>query len=218
VTNDKETLPSKVAQVEAADLNEEEMVLVIKRSNNTLKRHKDYSNRNKSKGKRAYFKCSKTGHILANCANNDDQEKDTKGKKVKKKKFYKKKKGKTHLGMEWDFDCSSFDSNDKSLATITVNKSHLFPNEHHTCLMAKERKVFSRSTIKYTSSSDKGSSDDEVDYSSLFNGFDILYDENDKFVNVEKAFALETKRINYCLRSYLILILKSLVLSLQMMN
>jgi hypothetical protein len=34
-------LPSKVAQVEAADLNEEEMVLVIKRSNNTLKGHKD---------------------------------------------------------------------------------------------------------------------------------------------------------------------------------
>jgi hypothetical protein len=46
----------------------------------------------------------------------------------------------------------------------------------------------------------------------------LLYDENDKFVNVEKDLALETKRMNFCLRSYLILILKSLVLSLQMMN
>jgi hypothetical protein len=108
--------------------------------------------------------------------------------------------------------------------------------------MAKERKVFSGSTPKYTSSSDEDSSDDEDDYSKLFKGFDrskikkinelidglnendrllekqddLLYDEHDKFVNVEKALALE-KRMNYCLRSCLILILKLHVLSLQMM-
>jgi hypothetical protein len=38
--------------------------------------------------------------------------------------------------------------------------------------MAKERKVFSRSTPKYTYSSDDDSSDDEVDYSDLFKGLD----------------------------------------------
>ena len=37
VTNDKEALPRKVAQVEAADLNEEEMVLFIKRFKTVLK-------------------------------------------------------------------------------------------------------------------------------------------------------------------------------------
>jgi hypothetical protein len=38
--------------------------------------------------------------------------------------------------------------------------------------MAKEKKVRVRDTSKYTSSSDEESSDDEVDYSSLFKGLD----------------------------------------------
>jgi hypothetical protein len=37
-TSSKEALPSKVAQVEAAGLNEEEMALIIKRLKTTLKR------------------------------------------------------------------------------------------------------------------------------------------------------------------------------------
>jgi hypothetical protein len=86
--------------------------------------------------------------------------------------------------------------------------------------MAKEKKVRVRDTPKYTSSSDEESSDDEVDYSSLFKGLDrakvekinelidalnekdrllekqedILYEEHDKFVSVQKSLALETKR------------------------
>jgi hypothetical protein len=73
---------------------------------------------------------------------------------------------------------------------------------------------------KYTTSSDDDSSDDEVDYSSLFKGLDrakvekinelidalnekdillekqedILYEEHDKFVSVQKSLALEIKR------------------------
>jgi hypothetical protein len=86
--------------------------------------------------------------------------------------------------------------------------------------MAKEKKVHVRDTPKYTSSSDEESSDDEVDYSSLFKGLDrakvekinelidalnkkdrllekqedILYEEHDKFVSVQKFLALEIKR------------------------
>jgi hypothetical protein len=86
--------------------------------------------------------------------------------------------------------------------------------------MAKERKVHIRDSPKYSSSSDEESSDDEVDYSSLFKGLDrakvdkinklidalnekdrllekqedILYEEHDKFVSVQKSLALETKR------------------------
>jgi hypothetical protein len=110
-------------------------------------------------------------------------------------------------------DCSS-NEEEEGLTTITFNKSSLFPNERHTCPMTKERKVFSRVTPKYTSYSDK-SSDDEEDYSKLFNGLDRLkvdkinelidvlnekdrllekqedlsYEEHDKFVSVE-ALAL----------------------------
>jgi hypothetical protein len=73
---------------------------------------------------------------------------------------------------------------------------------------------------KYSTSSDEDSSDDEVDYSSLFKGLDrakvekinelidslnekdkllekqenILYEEHDKFVSVQKSLALEIKR------------------------
>jgi hypothetical protein len=83
----------------------------------------------------------------------------------------------------------------------------------------KERKVFSRDTPKYTSSSDE-SSDDEDDCSKLFKGLDrsiidkinelidalnekdrhlenqedLIYEEHDKFVSVEKTIALETKK------------------------
>src|SRR5688500_3859793 len=86
--------------------------------------------------------------------------------------------------------------------------------------MAKEKMVSARDTPKYTTSSDDDSSDDEVDYTSLFKGLDrtkvdkinelidalnekdrllekqedILYEEHDKFVSVQKSLALETKR------------------------
>jgi hypothetical protein len=86
--------------------------------------------------------------------------------------------------------------------------------------MAKEKKVSARDTSKYTTSSDDDSSDDEVDYTDLFKGLDrakvdkinelidalnekdrllekqedILYEEHDKFVSVQKSLALETKR------------------------
>jgi hypothetical protein len=92
----------------------------------------------------------------------------------------------------------------------------LFPNERHTCLMPKEKKVFTCETPKYTSSSDEDSNDDDVDYSDLFNGLDrskvdkinelidalndknrliekqedLIYEEHDNFVEVEKSLSL----------------------------
>jgi hypothetical protein len=86
--------------------------------------------------------------------------------------------------------------------------------------MAKEKKVCTRDTITYASSSDDESSDDEIDYASLFKGLDrtkidkinelidalndknrllemqedLLYEEHDKFVDVQKSLALEVKR------------------------
>jgi hypothetical protein len=86
--------------------------------------------------------------------------------------------------------------------------------------MAKENKVRIRDTPKYSSSSDEESSNDEVDYTSLFKGLDrakvdkinelidalnekdrllekqedILYEEHDKFVSVQESLALEIKK------------------------
>jgi hypothetical protein len=47
-TNSKEALPNKVAQVEAVGLNEDKMVLVMKRFKTVLKGCKEYPKKNKS--------------------------------------------------------------------------------------------------------------------------------------------------------------------------
>jgi hypothetical protein len=169
-TSSRETLPSKVAQIEAAGLNEDEMALIIKRFKTALKGRKEHPNKSKTKGKRSCFKCGKVGHFIANCPDNDSDQ--DQGKKRENKKTYKKAKGEAHLGKEWDSDCSSSDSDNEGLATSAFNKSSLFPNEHHTCLMAKEKKVSTRNNTTYASSSDDESSDDEIDYACLFKGLD----------------------------------------------
>jgi hypothetical protein len=158
--------------VEAAGLNEEEMALIIKRFKTALKGRKEHPNKNKAKGKRSCFKCGKTGHFIAQCPNNENDQEQEKHGKREKKKVYKKAKGEAHLGKEWDSDRSSSDSNDERLAASAFNKSSLFPNKCHTCLMAKEKKVSVQETPKYTTSSDDDSSDDEVDYTNLFKGLD----------------------------------------------
>jgi hypothetical protein len=71
-TSSRETLPSNVAQVEAAGLNEDEMALIIKRFKTALKGRKEYPNKNKTKGKRSCFKCGKTGHFIAQCPDNEN--------------------------------------------------------------------------------------------------------------------------------------------------
>jgi hypothetical protein len=137
-TSSKEALPSKVAQVEDVGLNKDEMTLIIKRFKTALKGRKKYPNKNKSKEKCSCFKCGKSGHFIAQCPDNDnDQEK--KGKKERKKN-YRKAKGEAHIEKEWDSYCSSSDSDDDGLATSTFDKSSIFPNERHTCLIAKEKK------------------------------------------------------------------------------
>jgi hypothetical protein len=157
--------------VEAARLNEDEMALVIKRFKTALKGCKEYPNKNKLRGKRSCFKCGKSSHFIAQCSDNDnDQAQEKKGKKERKKN-YRKVKGEAHIGKEWDSDYSSSNSDDEGLVASAFDKSSLFPNEHHTCLMAKEKNVRTRDTPKYTSSDEKSDNDD-VDYTDLFKGLD----------------------------------------------
>jgi hypothetical protein len=88
-----------------------------------------------------------------------DRDEDKKGKKKEKKRYYKKKGGDAHICQEWDSD-------ESSTANITVNKGLLFPNVGHKCLLAKDdkkKKVHTRATPKYTTSSDEGSSSDSED-------------------------------------------------------
>jgi hypothetical protein len=73
-TSSKEALLSKVAQVDATRLNENEMALIIKRFKTALKGRKEYPNKSKSKGKRSCFKCGKSCHFIAQCPNNDNDQ------------------------------------------------------------------------------------------------------------------------------------------------
>jgi hypothetical protein len=73
-TSSREALPSKVAQVEVVGLNEDEMALIIKRFKIALKGREEYSNKNKTRGKRSCFKCGKTSHFIAQCPDNDNDQ------------------------------------------------------------------------------------------------------------------------------------------------
>jgi hypothetical protein len=141
-----------------------------------------------------------------------------------KKRYYKKKGGDAHICQEWDSDESSTDSSDEDAANIVVNKGLLFPNVGHKCLMAKDgkkKKVQSRATPKYTTSSDEGSSSDSEDnlmslfanlsmdqkkkLNKLIEAFnekdelldsqeDFLIKENKKIVKLKNAYAQEVEK------------------------
>jgi hypothetical protein len=114
------------------------------------------------------YRCGKSGHFIAKypISSESDKDEDKNGKK-EKKKYYKNKGGDAHICREWDSDENSTDSSsDEDAANIAVNKGLIFPNVGHKCLMAKDgkkKKIHSRATPKYTTSSDEGSSSDNED-------------------------------------------------------
>jgi hypothetical protein len=220
----EESTPSRLS-IDASKLDNEEMTLIIKSFRQILKqrRGKDY----KSRSKRVYYRCGKSDHFIAKCliSSESDRDEDKKGKKKEKKRYYKRKGGDAHICREWDSDESSTDSFDEDATNIAVNKGLLFPNVGHKCLMAKDdkkKKVHSRATPKYTTSSDEGSSsDNEDDLLALFianlsmdqkkklnelietinekdnlleSQDDFLIKENKKFVKLKNAYAQEVEK------------------------
>jgi hypothetical protein len=128
------------------------------------RRGKDY----KPRSKKVSYKCGKPGHFIAKCplSSDSDRGNDKKGKRREKKRYYKKKGGDAHVCREWDSDESStYSSSDEDAANIAITKGLLFPNVGHKCLMAKDgkKKVKSRSSTKYATSSDEASSSDNED-------------------------------------------------------
>jgi hypothetical protein len=167
----KDSTPSRVP-IDASKLDNEEMALIIKSFCQILKQRKgkDY----KPRSKKVCYKCGKPGHFIAKypLSSDSDRGDDKKGKRKKKKSYYKKKGGDAHVCREWDSDESSTDSSsDEDAANIAVNKGLLFPNVGHKCLMARDdkKKVKSRASTKYATSSDEdNSSDDEDNLLALF--------------------------------------------------
>jgi hypothetical protein len=96
----------------------------------------------------------------------------TRRERGEKKKYYKKKGGDAHVCREWDSDESSTESSsDEDAANIAVTKGLLFPNVGHKCLMAKDgkkKKVKTKSSTRYESSSDDNASDEEDNLRTLF--------------------------------------------------
>jgi hypothetical protein len=163
---EKEESPSSRLPIDASKLDNEEMTLIIKSFRQILKQRKgtDY----KPRSKKVCYKCGKPGHFIAKCPLSSDSDRgdDKEGKRREKKRYYKKKGGDAHVCREWDSDESSTDSSsDEDAANITVNKGLLFPNVGHKCLMAKDdkKKVKSRASTKYATSSDEDKSSDDED-------------------------------------------------------
>jgi hypothetical protein len=179
----KEESTSSRLPIDASKLDNEEIALIIKSFLQILKQRKgkDY----KPYSKRVCYKCGKPGHFIVKCPMSSDSDRgdDKRGKRKKKKKYYNKKGGDAHVCREWDFDESSTDSSsDEDAANIAVNKGLLFPNIGHKCLMAKDgnrKKVKSRASTKYTTSSDEGSSsEDEDNLLTLFANLNMQQKEN----------------------------------------
>jgi hypothetical protein len=162
----RESTPSRLP-IDASKIDNEEMALIIKSFRQILKqrRRKDY----KPRSKRVCYKCGKPGLFIAKCPMSSEsyRDDDKKGKKKEKKRYYKKKGGDAHVCQEWDSEESSTNSSsDEDAANIAINKGLLFPNVGHKCFMAKDgkkKKVHSRATPKYTTSSDEGSSSEDKD-------------------------------------------------------
>jgi hypothetical protein len=219
----EDSTPSRVP-IDASKLDNEEMALIIKSFRQILKqrRGKDY----KSCSKKVCYKCGKPGHFIAKCSLSSDSDRgdNKKGKRREKKRYYKKKGVDVHVCREWDSNESSTDSSfDEDAANIAVTKGLLFPNVGHKCLMAKDgkKKVKSRSSTNYATSSDEASSSDyEDDLFTLFANLnmqqkeklnelisaihdkdelldsqeDFLIKENKKHVKVKNAYALEVEK------------------------
>jgi hypothetical protein len=167
----KEESTSSRLPFDASKLDNEEMTLIIKSFRQILKQRKgkDY----KPRSKKVCYKCCKPGHFIAKCPISSDSDRgDDKMGKKEKKRYYKNKGGDAHVCREWDSDESSTDSSDEDATNIAVNKGLLFPNIGHKCLMAKDgkkKKVKSRSSTMYATSSDgENSSDDEDNLLTFF--------------------------------------------------
>jgi hypothetical protein len=178
----KEESTSSRLPIDASNLDNEEMALIIKSFRQILKqrRGKDY----KPRFKKVCYKYGKPDHFIAKCPMSIDsvRENDKRGKKKEKKRYYKKKGGDAHVCREWDSDETTTDCpSDEDASNIAVNKGLLFPNVGHKWLMAKDgkkKKVKSRASTKYTTSSDEGSSsEDEDDLLSLFANLNIQQKE-----------------------------------------
>jgi hypothetical protein len=228
----KEESTSSRLPIDTSKLDNEKMALIIKSFRQILKqrRGKDY----KPRSKRVCYKCGKPSHFIAKCPMSSDSDRgdDKRGKRKEKKKYYKKKGGDAHVCREWDSDMSSTDSSsDENAANIAVNKGLLFPNVGHKCLMAKDdkrKKVKSRASTKYITSSDEGSSsEDEDNLLTLFANLNMqqkeklneligaihekdelldsqeefLIKENKKHVKVKNAYAQEVEKMKIYLRS-----------------
>jgi hypothetical protein len=152
-----------------------------------------------------------------------DRDDDKKGKKKEKKRYYKKKGGDAHICREC-YESSTDSSSNEDAANIAVNKGLLFPNVGRKCFMAKDgkkKKVQSRATPKYTTSSDEcSSSENEGDLLTLFANLsmeqkkklnelieaihekdelldsqeDFLIKENKKHVKLKNAYAQEVEK------------------------
>jgi hypothetical protein len=221
----KEESTSSRLPIDASKLDNEEMALIIKRFRQILKQRKgrDY----KPRSKKVCYKCGKPGHFIAKCPLSSDSDRgdDKKGRRKEKKKYYKKKGGDAHVCWECDSDERSTDSSsDEDAANITVTKGLLFPNVGHKWLMAKDgkkKKVKSRASTKYATSSDEASSsDDEDNLLALFANLNMqqkeklneligaiyekgelldskeefLIKENKKHVKVKNAYAQEVEK------------------------
>jgi hypothetical protein len=219
---------------DSSSLDDDDMALLMKNFSKLMRNHNYKGNKrhesSKRRTKRNCYNCGKSGHFIANCAYEKKEDKEEKRKDNKEKKYFtkdknffkKKQSGEAHLGKEWDSDDESSNSDEEEVATLTFNKTSLFPNLKdgknitHTCLMARggKRKVktIPCSSPKYTTSDDESTSssssenDNDIDMIAMLKNLDKnsvakfselmeeLNEKNDLLEKQEDLLILEKKR------------------------
>jgi hypothetical protein len=171
-TSSKEALPSKVAQVEAAGLNENEIALLIKRFKTALKGRKIYPSKSKTRGSAPASNAVRLVTLLQIVPIMIvTRDKKRAGRRRKRRATGKQRARRTLERNETRTALLPTPTTKDSLPRPSTSLLSS-PTNAIDVLCPRKRRYMFEIPAKYTTCSDDDSSDDEVDYSSLFKGLD----------------------------------------------
>jgi hypothetical protein len=219
----KEESTSSRLPIDASKLDNEDMALIIKSFHQILKQRR--GNDYKPCSKKVCYKYGKPGHFIAKCPISSDSDRgDTRREEGRRRRSITRRRATMHMfaGSGTPMRAPPTPPPLRTSQTSPSTKGLLFPNVGHKCLMAKDdkKKVKSRASTKYATSSDEdNSTDDEDNLLALFANLnmqqkeklneligvihekdelldsqeDFLIKENKKHVKVKNAYAQEVE-------------------------
>jgi hypothetical protein len=158
----KEESTSSRLPIDASKLDNEEMTLIIKSFRQILKqrRGKEY----KPRSKRVCYKCGKAGHFIAKCSMSSDSDRgDNKRGRRRRKRSTTRKRAAMHTYVGNGTPTRAPPTPPPTRMPPTSPSTRDFSSPTSGTSASWQRKVQTRTTPKYTTSSDEGSSSEDKD-------------------------------------------------------